>query len=98
MGLVPISAGSIRLFGEEIGGRTAAEVARRGIGYVPQGRRLWRSLTVDEHLRLMQRGRGGAWTPERIYQTFPRLAERRNNGGAQLSAASSRCWRSAARS
>ncbi len=85
MGLVPISAGSIRLFGEEIGGRTPAEVARRGIGYVPQGRRLWRSLTVDEHLRLMQRGRGGAWTPERIYQTFPRLAERRNNGGAQLS-------------
>ena len=85
MGLVPVSAGSIRLFGEEIAGRSPAEVARRGIGYVPQGRRLWRSLTVDEHLRLMQRGKGGAWTPERIYQTFPRLAERRNNGGAQLS-------------
>jgi ABC-type branched-subunit amino acid transport system ATPase component len=59
MGLVPISSGSIRYFGEEIAGRSAAEVARRGIGYVPQGRRLWRSLTVDEHLRLMQRGRGG---------------------------------------
>ncbi|HEY8567363.1 MAG TPA: ABC transporter permease [Beijerinckiaceae bacterium] len=85
MGLVPISAGTIRLFGEEIAGRTPAEVARRGIGYVPQGRRLWRSLTVDEHLRLMQRGARGAWTPERIYDTFPRLAERRNNGGAQLS-------------
>ncbi|MGA0598691.1 ABC transporter permease [Enterovirga sp. CN4-39] len=85
MGLVPISSGSIRFFGEEIAGRSPAEVARRGIGYVPQGRRLWRSLTVDEHLRLMQRGKRGAWTPERIYETFPRLAERRNNGGAQLS-------------
>jgi uncharacterized protein (UPF0261 family)/ABC-type branched-subunit amino acid transport system ATPase component len=85
MGLVPISSGSIRLFGEEIAGRSPAEVARLGIGYVPQGRRLWRSLTVDEHLRLMQRGTRGAWTVERIYDAFPRLAERRSNGGAQLS-------------
>ncbi|RXT57478.1 hypothetical protein B6S44_03410 [Bosea sp. Tri-44] len=85
MGLVPIASGSIRFFGEEIAGRSPAEVARLGIGYVPQGRRLWRSLTVDEHLRLMQRGKRGSWTPERIYEVFPRLAERRNNGGAQLS-------------
>ena len=85
MGLVPIASGSIRLFGEEIAGRSPAEIARLGIGYVPQGRRLWRSLTVDEHLRLMQRGKRGAWTPERIYEAFPRLAERKNNGGAQLS-------------
>ncbi len=85
MGLVPIASGSIRFFGEEIAGRSPAEVARLGIGYVPQGRRLWRSLTVDEHLRLMQRGKRGAWTPERIYEAFPRLAERRNNGGGQLS-------------
>ncbi|CAN7384330.1 ABC transporter permease [Bosea sp. LjRoot237] len=85
MGLVPISSGSIRFFGEEIAGRSPAEVARLGIGYVPQGRRLWRSLTVDEHLRLMQRGKRGPWTPERIYEAFPRLAERRNNGGGQLS-------------
>lgn len=85
MGLVPISSGSIRFLGEEIAGRSPAEVARLGIGYVPQGRRLWRSLTVDEHLRVTQRGKRGAWTPERIYEVFPRLAERRNNGGAQLS-------------
>ncbi|MFC5391347.1 ABC transporter permease [Bosea vestrisii] len=85
MGLVPIASGSIRFFGEEIAGRSPAEVARLGIGYVPQGRRLWRSLTVDEHLRLMQRGKRGPWTPERIYEAFPRLAERRNNGGGQLS-------------
>ncbi|MCZ8181726.1 MAG: ABC transporter permease [Beijerinckiaceae bacterium] len=84
MGLVPVSSGSIRFMGEELVGRTPAEIARMGIGYVPQGRRLWRSLTVDEHLRLMSRGKG-AWTPERIYEVFPRLAERRRNGGAQLS-------------
>ncbi len=84
MGLVPIASGSIRFMGEEIAGRAPAEVARLGIGYVPQGRRLWRSLTVHEHLRLMARSKG-RWTPERIYEVFPRLAERRNNGGAQLS-------------
>ncbi len=84
MGLVPISSGSIRFLGEEISGRPSAEIARLGIGYVPQGRRLWRSLTVHEHLRLMSTGKG-AWTPERIYEVFPRLAERKNNGGAQLS-------------
>jgi ABC-type branched-subunit amino acid transport system ATPase component len=84
MGLVPVSSGSIRFMGEELVGRKPAEIARMGIGYVPQGRRLWRSLTVDEHLRLMSRGKG-AWTPERIYDVFPRLAERRRNGGGQLS-------------
>jgi uncharacterized protein (UPF0261 family)/ABC-type branched-subunit amino acid transport system ATPase component len=85
MGLVPIASGSIRFLGEEIAGRRPAEIARAGIGYVPQGRRLWRSLTVDEHLRMMQAGKGGAWTRERIYEVFPRLAERRGNGGGQLS-------------
>ena len=84
MGLVRISSGSIRFMGEELVGRSPAEIARMGIGYVPQGRRLWRSLTVDEHLRLMSTGKGN-WTPERIYEMFPRLAERRRNGGGQLS-------------
>jgi uncharacterized protein (UPF0261 family)/ABC-type branched-subunit amino acid transport system ATPase component len=85
MGLVPASSGSVRFLGEEILGRTSAEIARLGLGYVPQGRRLWRSLTVDEHLRLMQRSKRGAWSIERIYDSFPRLAERKNNGGGQLS-------------
>ena len=83
MGMVPAS-GSIRFNGEEILGRSSTEVARLGIGYVPQGRRLWRSLTVDEHLKLVATGRG-EWSPERIYATFPRLAERKDNGGGQLS-------------
>jgi uncharacterized protein (UPF0261 family)/ABC-type branched-subunit amino acid transport system ATPase component len=84
MGLVRVSSGSIRFMGEQITGRSPAEIARMGIGYVPQGRRLWRSLTVDEHLHLMSTGKGG-WTPERIYEVFPRLAERRHNGAGQLS-------------
>lgn len=83
MGLVPVASGSIRFRGRELVGQSPAAIARLGIGYVPQGRRLWRTLTVDEHLRMM--GGGGSWTRERIYATFPRLAERKNNGGAQLS-------------
>ncbi len=84
MGLQPVASGSISFAGHSLVGLSPAEVARLGIGYVPQGRRLWRSLTVDEHLRLIAR-RGSAWTPERVYSVFPRLAERRNNGGGQLS-------------
>ncbi len=84
MGLVPVSGGTIAFNGQTLNGRSPGEIARAGIGYVPQGRRLWRSLTVDEHLRLVVRSRG-AWTVERIYSVFPRLAERKNNGGAQLS-------------
>jgi uncharacterized protein (UPF0261 family)/ABC-type branched-subunit amino acid transport system ATPase component len=85
MGLVRASSGSVRMRGQELVGLAPASIARLGVGYVPQGRRLWRSLTVDEHLRMTQSRARGAWTAERVYDTFPRLAERRNNGGAQLS-------------
>src|SRR6202049_2144011 len=85
MGLVRASSGSIRMHGQDLLSLTPAQIARLGVGYVPQGRRLWRSLTVDEHLRMTAGMRRGAWTVERIYDTFPRLAERKNNGGAQLS-------------
>src|SRR5579883_1150750 len=87
MGLVPAARGSILFGRQELRGRAPSAIAALGIGYVPQGRRLWRSLTVDEHLRLSWRGEAGAsgWTPERVYDTFPRLAERRQNGGGQLS-------------
>ncbi|MEO9530077.1 ABC transporter permease [Roseibium sp.] len=84
MGLVPVRSGAISFSGHSLAGLGPADIARLGIGYVPQGRRLWKSLTVDEHLRLVAT-RGGAWTPERIYGVFPRLAERKSNGGAQLS-------------
>ncbi len=84
LGLVPVASGAISFLGQPLAGRTPAEIARMGIGYVPQGRRLWRSLTVDEHLRIVEK-KGGAWSIERIYSTFPRLAERKSNGGGQLS-------------
>jgi uncharacterized protein (UPF0261 family)/ABC-type branched-subunit amino acid transport system ATPase component len=85
-GLKEARSGSIMLAGREIRGLAPHEIARLGVGYVPQGRRVWRSLSVDEHLRLAARGgKDVPWTVERIYATFPRLAERRSNGGAELS-------------
>lgn len=84
MGLLPVRRGSIRCFGEELAGQPTHKIAVKGIGYTPQGRRLWPSLNVDEHLRLSAGG-SGAWTIERVYDAFPRLYERRHNSGAQLS-------------
>ncbi len=82
----PRATGSVKFRGEEVLGRPSYKIARHGIGYVPQGRRLFPSLSVDEHLRIVsgRNGRGG-WTTDRVYELFPRLAERRRNGGAQLS-------------
>ncbi|MGR3435914.1 MAG: ABC transporter permease [Shimia sp.] len=84
MGLLPIASGSIAIHGAPIPREDTGAVARMGVGYVPQGRRLWKSLTVDEHLSMLARP-GGSWSVERIYDVFPRLAERRGNGGGQLS-------------
>jgi uncharacterized protein (UPF0261 family)/ABC-type branched-subunit amino acid transport system ATPase component len=80
-GLVSAS-GSVKLFGDEILGLAPNRITRQGIAYVPQGRRVWPSLTVDETLRLVARKRRDV---DRIYTMFPRLAERKSNGGAQLS-------------
>ncbi len=80
-GLVP-ARGSIKLFGEEILGLPANQITKRGIAYVPQGRRVWPSLTVDETLRLVAVHKREV---DRVYTMFPRLAERKSNGGAQLS-------------
>ncbi|TPN01964.1 ABC transporter permease [Mesorhizobium sp. B2-1-3A] len=86
VGLKRAKSGSIRVDGREITSLEPHEIHRLGVGYVPQGRRVWPSLTVDEHLRLAAGNRRDAsWTVERVYQTFPRLAERRANGGSQLS-------------
>lgn len=74
--------GSVRLAGEEILGLSPNQITRRGIAYVPQGRRVWPSLTVDETLRLVARHRREI---DRVYTMFPRLAERKSNGGGQLS-------------
>jgi branched-chain amino acid transport system ATP-binding protein len=85
----PRAEGSIRFHGEELAGVASYKIARKGIGYVPQGRRLFPSLTVDQHLRIASRTDSSngdvGWTRDRIYSLFPRLGERKRNGGAQLS-------------
>jgi branched-chain amino acid transport system ATP-binding protein len=78
--------GSITYMGTELVGRASYKRAQLGIGYVPQGRRLFPSLSVDEHLRMIaKRNSDARWTADSVYELFPRLAQRRRNGGAQLS-------------
>ena len=88
MGLAPpqIRAGSISWRGESLIGLRPHDIAARKIAIVPQGRRLFASLTVTEHLTMLKgtRARTG-WTVERVFALFPRLAERRNHRGGQLS-------------
>ena len=89
MGLMPSlrgsARGSIKFLGQEILGKPPYRIAGLGLGYVPQGRRLFPSLSVDEHLRMITGRSGNGWTAEKVYELFPRLAERKRNGGAQLS-------------
>ena len=85
MGLLGAGAtGSVLLDGVELLGSPPYRIAAAGVGYVPQGRRLFASLTVDEHLRDRRRAeRGGAGRPTRVYELFPRLAERKNVSAAR---------------
>jgi branched-chain amino acid transport system ATP-binding protein len=79
-------SGSIRFGGTELVGRASYRTAKLGIGFVPQGRRLFPSLSVDEHLRMVAgRSSGKRWTVQGVYELFPRLAGRKRNGGAELS-------------
>ncbi len=86
MGLVPISAGSMQLEGHEITGLPAHRVPKLGIGYIPQGRRLFAEMTVAENLQigLMTRGKGGE-VRERVLSMFPRLRERLHQRAETLS-------------
>ncbi|HZQ62225.1 MAG TPA: ABC transporter ATP-binding protein [Casimicrobiaceae bacterium] len=89
MGMAPprVREGSVRLHGEELRGLSPHAIAQRRIGLVPQGRRLFASLTVTEHLTMRGRSaaRQSAWTLDRIFALFPRLAERRQHRGNELS-------------
>jgi len=86
MGVAPPSAtGSIRFDGVELRGKPSYKVAQAGIAYVPQGRRLFQSLSTDEHLKMIRAKRTGRWTPAAVYELFPRLAERKRISATQLS-------------
>jgi branched-chain amino acid transport system ATP-binding protein len=87
-GLQPVKAGRIRFAGEDIVGWRPDRIGRAGIALVPEGRQCFPNLTVDEHLLAFfanRRSVAEAWTPARVYELFPRLAERRKNLGNQLS-------------
>ena len=84
-GLVPAFGGSIKLYGDELVGLKPHEIARSGIGYVPQGRRVFASLSVEEHLKMVARRGSDGWTIKKVYELFPSLEARRKNGGTQLS-------------
>ena len=87
-GLLAPRAGRIVFRGEPVAGRPADHIGRRGLGLVPEGRQVFRNLTVDEHLRAWSANRSSSrspWTPARVYGLFPRLAERRDHLGSQPS-------------
>ena len=88
MGLVRPRGGSIALDGRELAGSGPHEIARAGIGIVPQGRRIFARLTVDDNLKLARRAAGDrpvVWTLDDVYDLLPRLRERRRHRGDQLS-------------
>jgi branched-chain amino acid transport system ATP-binding protein len=84
MGLTTLQSGTIRWRGQPFGGTPAYRRARAGLGWVPQERFMFPSLTVEEHLTVVARP-GGTWGLERVYKMFPRLEERKRNYGNQLS-------------
>jgi branched-chain amino acid transport system ATP-binding protein len=88
MGIVPSQAQALRFAGASIAAQPAHRIARRGIALVPEGRQVYANLTVLEHLSAFTRpGASGAtpWQAARVFELFPRLAERRSQLGAQLS-------------
>ncbi|HEU5320135.1 MAG TPA: ABC transporter ATP-binding protein [Methylomirabilota bacterium] len=87
VGFTPPRTGQVRLFGEPIARLGAEAIARKGVGLVPQGRRIFGSLTVAENLLVAARprGAGAAWTPERVFEVFPRLRERARQVAGTLS-------------
>jgi len=82
--LTPPRSGKVRIFGQETTDLPTFRIAALGVGYVPEGRRIFANLTVADNLRVPLE-RPGPWTIPRIYELFPRLAERRQNFGRQLS-------------
>ncbi len=84
MGLTPVRQGRIKIFGIETTRWPPDRISALGVGYVPEGRRIFPNLSVEENLKVPLE-RKGAWTLDRVYQSFPKLRERRQNRGRQLS-------------
>jgi len=84
MGLAPVTSGQIRFDGTEIAGWPSYKVARSGIGYVPEERRIFAELSVEDNLEVAERG-GSPWNREAVYQLFPPLLEFRHRNGGHLS-------------
>jgi len=84
VGLTPPRQGTVRVLGRETTGWPPYRVAALGVGYVPEGRRIFAGLTVEENLKVPA-ARPGPWTLARVFELFPRLEERRGNLGSQLS-------------
>ena len=85
-GVLPVPVEAVRFAGDAVGGRPAHDLVARGVVMVPEGRRIFPSLTVEENLFVgAYRGRPGPWTLARVYDLFPVLAERRRQPGPNLS-------------
>jgi branched-chain amino acid transport system ATP-binding protein len=84
MGLTPSREGSVTIFGHDASRMPTFQIAELGVGYVPEGRRIFPNLTVEDNL-MVPLVRPGPWTVDRVFQYFPALAERRRNLGRQLS-------------
>ncbi len=88
IGFLPPRTGEIRLFGEAIGRLSPEAISRRGVGFVPQGRRIFATLTVRENLAVSRQKRAGVavrWTLERVMELFPRLKDRLQQAAGSLS-------------
>ncbi len=89
MGALPPRAGTLQVLGETVTGSPAHRMARLGLALVPEGRQVFSNLSVEEHLSAFARPGVGAaaavWQPAQVFELFPRLAERRQNMGNQLS-------------
>ncbi|MGO8869634.1 MAG: ABC transporter ATP-binding protein [Alphaproteobacteria bacterium] len=84
MGLTPARQGTVSIFGRVTTAWPPYRIAGLGVGYVPEGRRIFANLTVEENMKVPL-VRPGPWTAERVFKLFPRLAERKLNKGRQLS-------------
>jgi branched-chain amino acid transport system ATP-binding protein len=85
LGLTPPRAGTVRYGGRDVTGWPAYKIARLGVGYVPEGRRMFKDLSTLENLQLAENGRAGAWTIARVFEHLPKLSELRARKSGRLS-------------